>query len=536
VKLPLRTLVAISVPIAFFAAVAPANAASARIAVTGDSVPAMGTAVTTTGQVSDSQRISLAISLAPRDEAGLQSFIDSASNPRSPQYGHYLTTAQYAARFGPSQASVDKVTSFLRSEGLSVDSVSPSHLVVDASGSAATVEGAFGTQLSTFRDNATGRAFYANASAPTLPADIAGSVVDISGLNTRAPRVHHSLVQPHNGPAGGYTPAQIKGGYDVTPLANAGFTGTGQTVALLEFDGFQQSNITTYNNNYALGATTPTVTRVDGGSGALGGGQVEVELDIEVVQAIAPKAAVRVFEGPNSDAGEVDTYQAIVNSGAKVTSSSWGLAETQRTAANITAVHNVFAQGAALGETVFSASGDSGSADAGAGSRAVDFPSSDPNVTGAGGTTLTVTASNVWSRETAWSGSGGGISAQFALPSYQSGVTGTGGKRAVPDVSALANPTPGVSIFSQGRWGVVGGTSAAAPEWAGFAALYNQDAASKGHAGLGFANPLLYSISATAFHDITTGSNGAFSAKAGYDEVTGRGSFDAAKFATAGIG
>jgi kumamolisin len=533
-KLPLRTIVAISVPVAFFAAVVPANAAPTRVALTGDSVPAMSSGVVATGQVAGSQRIPLAISLAPRDEAGLQSFINSVSDPHSAQYGHYLTTAQYAARFGPSQSEVDRVTGFLRAQGLTVDSVSPSHLVVDASGTAAQVQSAFGTTLATYRDNATSRSFYANVSAPTLPADIASAVVDVAGLSTRAPRVHHAQVQPHNGPGGGYTPAQIKGGYDVNPLANAGFTGSGQRVALLEFDGFQQSNITTYTTHYALGATTPTVQRVDGGSGALGGGQVEVELDIEVVQAIAPKSAITVFEGPNSDAGEVDTYQAIVNSGIAVTSSSWGLAETLRTSANITAVHNVFQQGAAQGETVFAASGDSGSDDAGNGGRSVDFPASDPNVTGAGGTTLTVTSSNTFSRETAWSGSGGGISSVFPLPSFQSGVTGTSGKRGVPDVAALANPTPGVSIFSQGQWGQVGGTSAAAPEWAGFATLYNQDAASKGKAGLGWANPLLYQIGATAFHDTTSGSNGAFRAGTGYDLVTGRGSFDAAKFATAG--
>src|SRR5205807_198799 len=126
-------------------------------------------------------------------------------------------------------------------------------------------------------------------------ANVASAVVDVAGLSTRAPRVHHAQVQPLDGPGGGYTPAQIKGGYDVNPLANAGITGTGQRVALLEFDGFQQSNITTYTTHYALGATTPAVQRVDGGSGALGGGQVEVELDIEVVQALAPKAAVTVF-------------------------------------------------------------------------------------------------------------------------------------------------------------------------------------------------------------------------------------------------
>jgi kumamolisin len=534
VKLTLRILGAAVVPITLFVAAAPAVATSARVAITGDSATTTGAAVT--GQVAETQRIPLAISLAPRDEAGLQTFINQVSDPRSPRYGHYLTTAQYAQQFGPSQAEVNQVSTYLRAQGLSIDSVSPSHLVIDAHGTAGDVERAFDTTLSTYRDNATQRPYYANAAAPTLPAGIAASVVDVAGLSTRTQRVQHAQVQPRNGPGGGYTPAQIKGGYDVNSLASAGITGSGQKVALLEFDGFQQSNISTYDSHYSLAATTPVVQKVDGGSGALGDGQVEVELDIEVVQALAPKAAITVFEGPNSDAGEVDTYQAIVNSGITVTSSSWGEAETERTSANIQAVDHVFQQGAAEGESVFAASGDSGSDDAGDGGQSVDYPASDPYVTGTGGTTLTVTSGNAWSKETAWSDGGGGVSSVFAQPSYQSGVTGTGGKRGVPDVAALANPSPGVSIYSQGQWGQVGGTSAAAPDWAGFAALYNQDAAAKGKPGLGWANPLLYQISASALHDITSGSNGAYKAGKGYDLVTGRGSYDAAKFVTAGLG
>ncbi|HEY4454474.1 MAG TPA: S53 family serine peptidase [Pseudonocardiaceae bacterium] len=533
-RLTLRILGAAVVPITLFVAAAPAVATSARVAIAGDSVATEGAAVV--GQVAIDQRVSLAVSLAPRNETGLAAFIADVSNPHSARYGHYLSTAQYAEQFGPSQDEVNKVGGYLREQGLSVDSISPSHLVIDASGTAGTIEKAFDTTLTTYRDNATQRAYYANASAPTLPADIAPSVVDIAGLSTRTQRLQNARLQPDNGPGGGYTPAQIKGGYDVNSLASAGINGTGQKVALLEFDGFQQSNISAYDSHYALSATTPAVHKVDGGSGALGDGQVEVELDIEVVQALAPKAAITVFEGPNSDAGEVDTYQAIVNSGTPVTSSSWGAAETERTSANIQAVDNVFRQGAAEGESVFAASGDSGSDDAGNGGQSVDYPASDPYVTGTGGTTLTVTSGNAWSRETAWSGSGGGVSSVFAQPSFQSGVTGTNGKRGVPDVSALANPSPGVSIYSQGQWGQVGGTSAAAPEWAGFAALYNQDAAGAGKPGLGWADPLIYQINASALHDITSGSNGAYKAGQGYDLVTGRGSYDAAKFVAASLG
>jgi kumamolisin len=540
VTLRLKLLAVAAAPALLAAAVPAAYAASAhpdavRAQIAGDVLPNLSSHAVRTGAVAQGDRITVAVSLKSRDAAGLDTFVAKVSDPRSSSYGHYLTKAQFAARFGRSDADVKKVTDYLAAQGLKVGAVHSGNLLVDATGTAAQVQKAFGTSLSTYKDAATGRSFYANDAAPSLPASIASVVSDVSGLNNQAKLRHQPTAlkpaaAPHNGPGGGYTPAQIKGGYNVSGT----YTGSGQQVALLEFDGFQQSNITTYDSHYGLGSSAPTVHKVDGGSGSLGDGQVEVELDIEVLNAVAPAAKVTVFEGPNSDAGEVDTYQAIVDSGIPVTSISWGAAETQRTSSNITAVDAVFKQGAAEGLGFFAASGDSGSDDAGTGGTSVDYPASDPYVTGVGGTTLTVTSSNAWSRETAWSGGGGGKSSKFAIPSWQTPVQKSqgGGKRQVPDVAALANPSPGVSIYSQGSWGQVGGTSAAAPEWAAFAALYNQQAAAAGKPGLGFANPALYAANGTGFHDITSGSNGAYSAGTGWDFTTGWGSYNAATLAT----
>ncbi|WP_416964785.1 S53 family peptidase [Streptomyces sp. Agncl-13] len=530
----------VAVPALLAAAVPSAYAAAqphtTRAAIAGDVLKGLNHDAARTGAVSAAKRISVAISLTPRNDKGLDTFVADVSNPRSSSYGHYLTKAQFAARFGRTDAEVKQVKEYLRAQGLTVGKVHSGNLLVDASGTAAQLEKAFGTKLSTWKDAKSGRAFYANETAPTLPTGIAGLVSDVTGLNNRA-QLHHqgsAKVNPHNGPGGGYTPAQIKGGYNVSGT----YTGSGQKIALLEFDGFQQTNITKYDTNYSLGSPTPTVSKVDGGSGALGDGQVEVELDIEVLHAIAPKANVTVFEGPNSDAGEVDTYQAIVDSGIPTTSISWGASESQRTTSNINAVDAVFKAGAAEGLGFYAASGDDGSDDAGDGTTTVDYPASDPYVTGVGGTTLTVTSANAWSKETAWSGGGGGKSSVFKIPSWQTAVqkTAGGGYRQVPDVSALANPSPGVSIYSQGSWGTVGGTSAAAPEWAAFGALYNQQAAAAGKANLGFANPALYTASGTGFHDITSGSNGAYSAASGWDFTTGWGSYNAATLATKLLG
>ncbi|SEE89935.1 kumamolisin [Streptomyces sp. 3213] len=530
----------VAVPALLAAAVPSAYAAvqphATRAAVAGDVLKGLNHDASRTGAVAAGKRISVAISLTPRNDKALDTFVAAVSNPRSSSYGHYLTKAQFAVRFGRTDAEVKQVKDFLRAQGLTVGKVHSGNLLVDASGTAAQLEKAFGTKLSTWKDARSGRAFYANETAPTLPTGIAGLVSDVTGLNNRA-QLHHegsAKVNPHNGPGGGYTPAQIKGGYNVSGT----YTGSGQKIALLEFDGFQQSNITKYDTNYSLGSPTPTVSKVDGGSGALGDGQVEVELDIEVLHAIAPKANVTVFEGPNSDAGEVDTYQAIVDSGIPTTSISWGASESQRTTSNINAVDAVFKTGAAEGLGFYAASGDDGSDDAGDGTTTVDYPAADPYVTGVGGTTLTVTSANAWSKETAWSGGGGGKSSVFKIPSWQTAVqkTAGGGYRQVPDVSALANPSPGVSIYSQGSWGTVGGTSAAAPEWAAFGALYNQQAAAAGKANLGFANPALYTASGTGFHDITSGSNGAYSAASGWDFTTGWGSYNAATLATKLLG
>jgi kumamolisin len=531
----------VAVPALLSAAVPAAYAVGtpqphAITAVKGDVLKGLNKNATRTGNVAAGKRISVAISLTPRDAKALDTFVAKVSNPRSSTYGHYLTKHQFAARFGRTDAEVKHLKEYLRSQGVTVTAVHSGNLLVDASGTAAQLEKAFGTKLSTWKDASSGRSFYANDTAPTLPTAIASLVSDVAGLNNRV-QLHHqatSTVTPHNGPGGGYTPAQLKGGYNVSGT----YTGSGQKTALIEFDGFQQSNITKYDTNYSLGSPTPVVQKVDGGSGALGDGQVEVELDIEVLHAIAPKANVTVFEGPNSDAGEVDTYQAIVDSGIPTTSISWGAAESARTTSNINAVDAVFKAGAAQGLGFYAASGDDGSDDAGDGGTSVDYPASDPYVTGVGGTKLTVTSSNVWSKEVAWSGGGGGKSSVFKIPSWQTAVqkTAGGGFRQVPDVSAHANPSPGVSVYSQGSWTAVGGTSAAAPEWAAFAALYNQQAAAAGKANLGFANPALYTANGTGFHDITSGSNGAYSAATGWDFTSGWGSYNAATLASKLLG
>ncbi|GAB3873657.1 hypothetical protein GCM10029964_014290 [Kibdelosporangium lantanae] len=236
-------------------------------------------------------------------------------------------------------------------------------------------------------------------------------------------------------------------------------------------------------------------------------------------------------------------YQKIASDRTvSVVSISWGSCEPAEGSSSAKSVNNAIATGVAEGISYFAAAGDDGTTDCarqtGSLAKAVDFPASSPNVTGVGGTKLSVTSSDAYSSETAWNdgtsggSTGGGISTVFAAPSWQATQSTT--KRKVPDVAADASQLSGYEIYTAGEWATVGGTSAAAPLWAAFTALQNQK-----HGGaLGNLNPTLYSIGngssyATGFHDVTTGNNSfrgttGFTAGTGYDQVTGWGSVKAA--------
>ncbi|WP_375489391.1 protease pro-enzyme activation domain-containing protein [uncultured Jatrophihabitans sp.] len=527
---------------------AAAHAAEPRVPVAGSAAKNLSTS-TRLGAEPGSTKLTLAVTLPLRHRAELDRLIADVSNPASPNHGHYLTAAQFAARYAPTKAAVRTVTKYLRSSGLTVTKISSNRTVVDASGSAAKAQTAFGTKLGRYHDAKLRRTYLANPAAVTLPTSVAADVLGVVGLDThyrqsQPPVTHTTGPRVGSGPAGGYTPTELKTGYDVTPLASAGYTGAGQKIGLFELAGFKQSNITAYDNQYGLGSAAPTVTSVDGGNTTLGDAEVEVELDIEVAQAIAPSSTITVFEGPNTDQGVIDTYNAMATSDTTFTNStSWGECEPSSSAATINSESQIFAQMAAQGQGLYAASGDSAAYDCGtSGQLAVDNPADDPNVTGTGGTHLTLGSGGAYSAETPWDtkateGGGGGVSTTFALPSYQSGVPGLPSactKRCVPDISGDADPATGYSIYSQGKWTVVGGTSAAAPLWAGFTAVYNQDALANGKSRLGFANPTLYSLKKnsqtyTPFHDITTGHTSTttnWPATTGYDLATGIGSFD----------
>ncbi|RDI41848.1 protease pro-enzyme activation domain-containing protein [Falsibacillus pallidus] len=499
---------------------------------------------------------SVTVALNLRNSDQLDQFIASLNDPSSPNYKHYLSTEEFKNQFGPTDDTVAKVKNFLKDQGFKVKNVSSNNTFITVSGKIGQLEDAFGVTINDY-ENDKGQTYFSNADAPEIPAEFAGIITDVEGLDNEPHFTHPQIRKPSpkvtnkaatveprvgSGPSGGYTPTELKGAYNVSLLANAGYTGAGQTVAVMELDGYKASNITNYSNYYGLGSPAPTNVYVDGYNGAAGQGEVEVELDIEVINAIAPKAQVMVYEGPNTGQGLVDTYQKIASDNkAKSISVSWGISELQAGSGLMNSLHSVFQQFAAQGQSIFAASGDNGAYDAGDSTKAVDSPANDPYVTGVGGTHLNLSGSSygsesVWANSSNKTGGGGGLSTVYAMPSFQSGPgvqnSYSNGKRQVPDVSADADPSTGYSIYSSGSWTVVGGTSAAAPLWAAIAALNNQYAAANGKGSLGQANPTLYQMFNTtqtypAFHDVTSGNNLYYPATAGYDMASGIGTPDA---------
>lgn len=485
--------------------------------------------------VDPNQQFSATVALKSRDEVGLNRFLAAVNDPKSSEYHHFLTPQQYRDRFAPTQADVDAVKDYLQRNGLTVAGVSDNRQSVDVTGNAEQIKSAFATTMGNYQDKANHQAFYANDQAPALPSALASKVQGVLGLDnhtvrkTRGVTAKPESAKNPNG-ANGYEPKDLTSNYDIDGMKA---DGSGQTVGVWEFDGYNKDNIGQYGSKFNLGSPAPTTVSVDGANydSKPGQGQVEVELDIEVVNGIAPKANVAVYEAPNSDAGELHMAQQIAkDKKISVLSISWGACEATRDKNGMKSMDDAFKQVASEGIAIFSASGDDGSADCtrqnGSKADAVDFPASDPYVTGVGGTNLKA-GSGGYGSETGWTGGGGGTSTVFDAPKYQKGVNG---KRTVPDVSADADPASGYAIYSndgsgQNGWTSVGGTSAAAPLWAGWAADYGQTAGTP----LGSANEPLYKAGASggkAFHDVTEGSNGSFKAGPGYDQVTGLGTPD----------
>jgi len=328
-----------------------------------------------------------------------------------------------------------------------------------------------------------------------------------------------------------FTPQQVWKAYDFSPLLNAGYKGAGQVVAIV--DAYGSKTITTdvakFCSQFGLPACTMTIYYPDGKPRRSDSGwAIETSLDVEWVHAIAPQAAIAlVVAYDNSWAHMYNALSYAINNvpNVKALSMSFGALESDFPTTGsytIAAHHTLFMTAANKGISLFASSGDNGATTA----NDILYPASDPLVTAVGGTSLYLNSDGSYKSESTWSGSGGGTSRVYAEPTYQTSV---GDKmRDIADVAYDADPNTGFYVYYGRSWYQVGGTSAGAPQWAALFAIAVQY---HGHT-YADANPELYSFSVNVYHDITTGSNGYYSAGAGWDYPTGWGTPDAYQVVT----
>jgi kumamolisin len=518
-----------------------------------------------------------------------------------------LSSDELAERYGADPADIELVSQTLTGRGLEITAVAAASRRIKVAATVGELASAFGVTLQQVSSTGPGGQVVTHRYREGdlyIPAALDGVVLAVLGLDTRPQfRAHFRATGTGSAAAAqgtSYSPNQVADLYGFPD----GTTGAGQTIAVIELGGgFSTSDLATYFGGLGIAVPSISAVGVDGASNAPGsdptGADVEVNLDIDVIGAVAPGATQVVYFAPNNgDQGFVDAIsEAAQASPAPIAISiSWGQSEDSWTAQGLASMNAAIADAATLGITVCVAAGDNGSADGVTdGEVHVDFPASSPYALGCGGTKLvadpttgTISSEVVWNETAAGEGAGGGgVSDQFALPSWQAtagvparasgsgtgtggtgtGGTGTGGTgsggehhrhhrhedgadaaggsglaagassgsagasasssggRGVPDVAGNADPTTGYQVYADGKAQVVGGTSAVAPLWA---ALISRLAQATGQR-FGLIQPTLYAgiapgTDVAGFNDITSGNNGAYSAGPGWDACTGLGS------------
>ncbi|HLI61553.1 MAG TPA: S53 family peptidase [Solirubrobacteraceae bacterium] len=453
---------------------------------------------------------------------------------RPPTARRRISREEWAQAHGARAHHVNAVCRFAEACGLVVGRTDEARRQVKLMGSVGAVAEAFGARFEGMYAPAKDAPAYRARSGPlTVPADLGNIVTGVFGLDDRP--IARPQIRFARAGAVAYTPPDVAKAYGFP----TGVDGGGETVGIIELGGgYREADLTAYFESLQIAPPAVTAVPVDGGAndpGADTNADGEVMLDIEIVGSIAPAARIVVYFAPNTDQGFIDAVSEAVHDAAhkvSVVSISWGGSEDSWTAQARNQMETILTEAGGLGVTVTVAAGDNGSGDGASDGRAhVDFPASAPHALACGGTTLELSGTTIGS-ETVWDtasngATGGGVSDVFALPSYQANAnvpananTGRPG-RGVPDVAGDANPQTGYRIRVDGAEETVGGTSAVAPLWAGLVALLNQSLG----APLGFSQARLYALlGSTAFHDITSGSNGAYSAGPGWDACTGLGS------------
>jgi kumamolisin len=508
------------------------------------------------GPLPATDRLRLELQLANHRKAALNRLIAS---------GRTVSPRRFAEEFLPPAGAVQRAVQRLAHDGLH-PTWTPGASGIELDATAAAAEREFNVQLNRYQGSS--GTFYAPSEPARLPPELAGVVDTVSGLDdeTRLGTLQSSGSGGCGSTIGGYSPAQIMSAYNFGPLVHGSLNGGGQTVVFIEIDTFQQADLDCFAREYGEAAPSVSLGPQRWGSptnsAGESGGESETDLDLEIVHAIAPSARLVVYYADSNTSDIAAAAQAAVQAyphailnvsigGCEVEALSGG---SPQVTPDQTAWNGALQRLAGTGGTAFIASGDSGAYTCGkdlvntqTGNEllSVSYPASSPYATSVGGTALFLGAGGAYAGEAAWGGpfeadgSGGGLSRLWRKPAWQSGpgVTNSysNGYREVPDVSAVGDPTTGWNIFTDGSWGVVAGTSAAAPLWAGLTALADQQLAGDNLQPVGFADPAIYAFGgnparwpAAAFHDVKRGENLYYPAGSGWDFASGWGSPNAA--------
>jgi kumamolisin len=471
----------------------------------------------------------------------------------------------FTGRYGADAGDLEKVERFAAGSGLRVTKTDPAARTVTVTGSADALSQAFGVELKQY---GRGESRYrGREGAITVPKELDGIVVGVLGLDDRAqarPHIHRR--RKGSDGAGGntsYTPVQVGEMYGFPAEAS----GAGECIGLIELGGgYEKEDLELFFGGLDMSVPDVVAVGVEGaGNDFAGGGGAngEVALDIQVAGAMAPAARIAVYFAANTDQGFLGAINEAVHDATNkpsVISISWGGPEESWTPQAMEAMDEALADAAALGVSVFVASGDQGSADRLQlieneqgqlvrnpeydGKAHVNFPASAPHAIACGGTRLegegtVIDSETVWNDGNGWA-SGGGVSAFFKPPAWQQealaeveAVTPPGKRpgRGVPDIAGDADAETGYQIYCAGRAEVAGGTSAVAPLWAGITARLNREKQRQ----LGFLNTALYSSTGrNCLRDVTSGTNAiaaaqgvegtpGYEAKVGWDGCTGLG-------------
>jgi kumamolisin len=621
----LKALTAISIAVGILASsLAQAATTSTQFQVNKDS------RIADLGLAPQNEIRTVTLALAVKNPDAMEAHAASTVDPSSPNYRKFLTPAQVGALYGQDATAIASVVNFMQSQGLQVTKVYEDQLFISVKGTNAQLAAVFGSPIHSYKAfGQTYEAPAATAAVPAQLAGVVRTVHGLSTrplVKSNAVRqpaaaiplgeasVTASVIPTANAAAtdtpGSYTTADLANKYNINPLYKAGITGAGATIGITTLAGYNQADAYAYWNAVGLAVSPNRITDVlvDGGprpqDGPGSDGSGETTLDVQQSGGVAPGAKMRVYLAPNTDQGFLDAFAQPINENLVDTLSiSWGAPEIYNDGATLQSFHTVFLQAALQGIPVIAATGDAGAYDINrsypypdcTSLLSVDFPAADPLVLGAGGTTLphaqvhahgtiTIPTERAW----AWDylrdyivkyygqslyyssyfpvGGGGGVSVDFARPSYQANLAGVANSAAgqsllckasllgdpgtgyenliglpanvagrnLPDVSLNADPYSGYLVY-QGGWGSgSGGTSFVSPQLNG---IFTLIAAGKG-TRLGLLQPQLYGMfkaqgygAGSPFRAITAGTDFFYQSKASFNPATGLGALDVANLA-----